>query len=106
MNLLTGRARARLPAPGLGLLFIVAGCTRGPHIYDVDGLATAKGKPVPYVLLSFIPEQGRPSWGITDEEGKFTLHYDETRGGAVEGKHKVTAGFRARDPKEEYEIQK
>jgi hypothetical protein len=55
----------------------------------VTGTLKYKGKPVPNVLVNFVPEAGRPSVGRTDNEGRFTLDYDRTTKGAELGKHKV-----------------
>jgi hypothetical protein len=41
--------------------------------------------------VDFVPDQGRPSWGLTDERGHFKLNYDRGHDGAVVGKHKVSA---------------
>src|SRR5688572_4953174 len=79
-----------------------AGCgTGGPNVVAVTGVATRGGKPVPNLLLTFEPERGRPSSGITDEHGCFTLQYDRRQDGAVVGKHKVYVSFMPRDPGEE-----
>ena len=52
--------------------------------------------------LTFYPANGRPSWGVTDEEGRFSLHYTRGREGAVVGKHKVTVrGRQAQSAAEE-----
>ena len=67
-----------------------AGCQKeGPTIVKVTGVLTYKGQPVTNAYLRFRPEYGRPSWGQTDEEGRFKLNYDRDRDGAVVGKHKV-----------------
>jgi hypothetical protein len=55
---------------------------------------TYKGKPVTNAYVDFIPEQGRPSWGQTDEQGRFKLNYDREHDGAVVGKHKVSVRMR------------
>jgi hypothetical protein len=57
----------------------------------VEGVLTYKGKPVPAgVQIDFSPENGRPSWGETDDSGHFTLEYDRTQKGALVGKHKIS----------------
>jgi hypothetical protein len=53
---------------------------------------TYQGKPVNNVVLDFFPESGdRPSWGLTDAQGRFKLEYDRDNKGALVGKHKVFA---------------
>jgi hypothetical protein len=77
------------------LLVVLAGCGGGgPKIVKVSGTLSYKGKPVTNASLDFMPEHGRPSWGKTDEAGRFTLSYDRTREGAVVGKHKVSVKMR------------
>src|SRR5207245_1781850 len=74
------------------LLFLVlaGGCGgSGPTIVPVTGTLTYKGKPVTNARIDFMPDNGRPSWGATDEEGRFKLNYDREHDGAVVGKHKV-----------------
>lgn len=72
------------------LLVVLAGCGGGPNIVKVTGQLTYKGKPVPNVDVDFVPEKGRPSWGRTDEQGRFELEYDRHQKGALVGKHKVS----------------
>lgn len=70
----------------------VAGCNSGPNVVPVTGILTYKGKPIRNVHLDFYPESGgRPSWGQTDSDGRFTLEYDPQHKGALVGKHKVFA---------------
>jgi hypothetical protein len=43
-----------------------------------------------------VPENGggRPSWGQTDEQGRFKLNYDRGHDGALIGKHTVSVRAR------------
>jgi hypothetical protein len=77
---------------GAALLLVggLAGCGGGPGIVPVSGTLTYKGKPVTNAYVDFAPQPGRPSWGLTDEKGHFTLEYDRKHKGAVVGKHKVS----------------
>jgi hypothetical protein len=85
----------------------VAGCGEsGPKIVKVSGVATYKGDPVPSLLLNFQPEKGRPSWGVTDANGRFTLEYDAKNKGAVVSTHTVSATYRANTPDEEMGVAK
>jgi len=74
-------------------LVILAGCNSGPTLAPVKGVLTYKGKALPNIHLDFEPEKGdgRPSWGQTDAQGRFTLEYDIDRKGVLIGKHKVYA---------------
>jgi hypothetical protein len=72
-----------------------------PPIGEVSGTVTYQGKPVPGVTVNFLPDAGRPSWGLTDEDGFYVLHWDESHDGAEVGSHKVTLAFVANSPMEE-----
>jgi len=92
----------RLPFLLVFSLGTIAGCgDGGPRVVPVTGTVTRNGKPLSNVHINFMPENGRPSWGRSDEQGQFTLEYDRERKGAEVGKHKVFVSFRAASPKEE-----
>lgn len=91
---------------GLAFCFIfiltVSGCGDGaPPIGLVTGKVTYKGKPVSAATVSFMPSEGRPSWGITDAEGNYKLHWDEDHDGAEVDNHKITIAFIPGSPGEE-----
>jgi len=69
----------------------VPGCGRGdyPEMARVSGVVTYKGKPVRNMMVNFMPDAGRPSWGKTDAEGRYEMIYDEDYKGAKMGPHKV-----------------
>lgn len=72
------------------LLWGSAGCSRGgPEIVPIEGVVTHKGQPVPNLRIYFQPTDGRPSWAISDSNGRFVLDYDEDHDGAKVGTHKV-----------------
>jgi hypothetical protein len=73
----------------------------GTKIMHVSGRVTRGGKPVPNLFLNFLPEAGRPSWGVSDDNGYFVLHYDKNRDGAVPGVHTVFVTWKSADPREE-----
>jgi hypothetical protein len=83
---------------------LLVGCSDAPDIARVTGHVTRNGQPVAGATLNFMPENGRPSWAVTDAEGKYELHYSKEYEGALVGKHKVFVVFRPADPKEEAEI--
>lgn len=76
----------------LSVTFTLAGCGKGdyPEMARVTGTVAYKGKPVPNIMVNFIPTEGRPSWGKTDESGKYEMVYDEAYKGVKVGHHKVT----------------
>jgi hypothetical protein len=66
----------------LALLVTASGCA-GSHV-PVTGRLTWKGKPVPNTQVTFQPDDGsRPSKGLTDENGNFTLRYSRQQAGAT-----------------------
>jgi hypothetical protein len=83
------------------LVVIVAGCGGGPALVAVSGTLTHKGKPVPNAVIHFSPENGRPSSGITDEEGHFTLQFDPGHEGTLIGKQIVSVRARPSTPKQQ-----
>ena len=82
------RVVALVTLPGL---FALAGCGKGdyPEMARVTGTVTYKGKPVPNMMVNFMPKSGRPSWGKTDANGKFEMVYDSDYNGAKIDHHKV-----------------
>jgi len=88
----------------LPVLVFLGGCgSNAPKIVQVTGSVCYHGQPVPNLYVTFTPEEGRPSWAVTDEAGHFTLRLDRKTEGAHVGLHKVTFAFRPRDPKQEME---
>jgi len=75
-------------------LTALAGCkSDAPPIGLVSGTVTHNGKPVPNLTVNFMPTEGRPSWGMTDSGGSYSLHWDEDHDGAEVGTHKVSVAF-------------
>jgi hypothetical protein len=77
----------------LGLAACIIGCGGGAvsaPTGEVQGVVTYQGKPVPDVNVTFTPDKGRPGYGTTDAQGKFTISTFGDRDGAVPGTHKVT----------------
>ena len=73
---------------------LAAGCGDS-KVVSVSGTLSYKGKPVPNAYVHFVPENGRPSIGETDQNGKFTLTYDPQTKGAERGKHRVFVQYNA-----------
>jgi hypothetical protein len=74
-------------------------------VVRVSGTLTRGGQPVPYMTVNFMPEAGRPSWGVSDEAGRFELEYDDRQKGALAGSHTVWVAWRPRSPQEEMAAQ-
>jgi hypothetical protein len=84
------------------LALLALGCGGGgPRVVNVTGTVTRGGKPVEKLFLNFVPDNGRPSWGVTDAEGHYSLHYDRERDGAIVGSHRVWVQVRPTSPTEE-----
>jgi hypothetical protein len=74
------------------------GSVPGLDLAEVQGTVTLDGKPVKAQLI-FTPQgasAGGPSYGLSDESGRYELSYNDNAKGAVVGKHSVsitTKGF-------------
>jgi len=90
------RQRFRCIAAGIfttAVLVAIYGCGHGgPEVVHVTGTVTQQGKPIPNIIVNFMPEKGRPSWAITDEKGQYSLKYNREHDGAVTGRHTVWVG--------------
>ena len=85
-----------------GLVHLVSGLwTRRCQNRSSNRDGNSGRAPVPNVIVHFVPENGHPSQGLADQQGKFTLVYDRTTKGAVVGMNKVYVEFRAKSPLEE-----
>lgn len=77
----------------LGFLFLCqVGCgPQGdqPELGEVTGTITLDGTPLAGVAVVFQPDNGRPSRGMTDAEGKYELTYIRQTKGAKVGPHRV-----------------
>ncbi len=72
----------------------LGGCHQdAPSVAKVSGTVTHQGKVIPNLTINFIPSNGRPSWGLTDSGGYYTLHWDEDYDGAEIGTHQVSVAF-------------
>ncbi len=69
----------------------VVGCANRPKLAEVKGKVTLKGKPLPSIMVEFIPEGpvGPRSTGVTDENGQYTMICEDKRAGAVIGPNRV-----------------
>ncbi len=61
----------------IALLSLIGGCGRGdlPPLGTVSGTVTLDGEPLPGVIISFKPDEGRVAAATTDEKGNYTLSY-------------------------------
>lgn len=73
-------------------LLCLIGCGRSdlPELARVSGVVTVGGQPLANAIVTFTPQDGRPSKGTTDESGKFWLMYTPDAQGAMIGQHTVS----------------
>lgn len=75
----------------LGVLTLVlCGCNKGPAVAPVTGIVTQNGEPLNGALVEFQPDQGAPSYGYTDADGRYEIQYQTNRMGALLGHHWVS----------------
>lgn len=75
-----------------GLLMTLAGCGGSdiPPLGTVTGSVTLNGQAVDEATVEFLPEEGgRPSIGVTDSSGTYSLTYRPSVKGAIVGRHSV-----------------
>lgn len=87
--------KLHLSSVSLGLCgcVLLAGCS-GQPLAEVKGTVTMGGKGIANVKVEFHPDpdkgtSGPGSAGTTDEQGKFSLTYNNGKPGAIVGHHRV-----------------
>jgi hypothetical protein len=70
-------------------MVFIAGCDAGSGLSPVTGTVTLDGKPYASAQVRFVPETGRPSIGITDDSGVYSLTYIRDEKGAAPGSYRV-----------------
>ena len=83
---------------------VFAGCSgSGQDVAPVSGRVTLDGQTMSGARLMFQPEAvgGSPSYGTTDQEGRYELSYKRGEKGAIVGTHsvKIEAGASAEGAK-------
>lgn len=76
---------------------VIAGCGGDQlPVVPVTGTVTLDGQPLAGALVEFQPydPQGSPSYGSTDDKGKYELAFSHTRKGAWVGEHLVRISTR------------
>lgn len=81
-------------ASGALLFALLAGCSSKesdrPTLGTVSGTVMLDNQPAPRLMVTFSPEEGRSSVGVTNESGDYELQYLHNVPGAVIGKHKIS----------------
>lgn len=82
-----GRATLSVRAFCLTILCLsIGGCGSNMKVAPVSGKITLDGEPLKRASVLFEPEKGgRPSYGFTDQDGKYTLSYSMHESGAEVG---------------------
>ena len=82
-------------------VFTGSGCSNNPANYpevaDVVGTVTLDGKPLEGASITFAPQSGRSSSGVTDSSGRYSLNYTGSIRGAMLGSHRVMIKKMVRD---------
>ena len=90
---------------GVLALLLTASSCGGPRLVKVSGRLTHQGQPVPSTLVTFFPDDGgRPSHGVTDDNGNFALKYTRTESGVTRGGHTVFLRYDVSNEEETGEI--
>jgi hypothetical protein len=88
-------SRTVLAKPGslfcLVAALLIGGCGGRSDLGEVSGTVTLEGEPLANARIVFQPQsQGSASFGMTDEQGKYTLQYSDEDMGAAIGTHTVS----------------
>ena len=72
------------------LVLFLTGCGGdGPERGRVKGKVTLNGTPLENADIEFQPQEGSPSYGMTDHKGRYKLMYTRDKEGAMIGDHTV-----------------
>lgn len=74
------------------LPLVLTGCSRNgdqPELGQVTGTITMDGTPLPGIVVVFVPDNGRPARGKTDQDGKYELTYIRKTRGTKVGHNRV-----------------
>lgn len=79
-------------AIGLVLILLSLGCSQQDYgdLGKATGVVSLDGQPYPGAMITFTPANGRPSIGLTNEDGAYELIYIRNTKGAVPGEHRVS----------------
>jgi hypothetical protein len=78
-----------LVLPLIGIALLVGGCGGGSDVAPVTGTITLDGQPLASAEVIFQPQDGRPSTGLTDGQGRYELVFSRDSKGALIGSHTV-----------------
>lgn len=99
----TNPVSVRRLLPILFTALAVGGCGGSSDQPDrgyAEGRVTLGGESLSRAMVTFQPDSGRPSFGVTDEDGYYAVEYLPGEEGAKVGKHLVSIST-YREPEEE-----
>jgi len=77
----------------LAIIAFASGCGNPsgdqPELAPVTGTVTMNGQPLAGASVRFYPSEGRPSAGVTNDQGEYELVYLQGNKGAIIGSHTV-----------------
>lgn len=76
-------------APLFGLLLLVGCGESRQDLVPVSGQVLIDGQPLKYGVVRFIPDNGRPSGGQLDQNGKFSLTCYDPGDGVAPGRQQI-----------------
>lgn len=89
------RQRYGVRSVAVGVVSLLSGCGGADmKVAPVAGIVTLDGAPLERASVLFLPEKGRPSFGVTDDQGHYTLIYSKDENGAEIGSCKVQVSTR------------
>lgn len=88
----TFKFKTVLATLGLCSFLISLGCSQEDYgdLGKATGVVTLDGSPYPGAMITFTPDKGRPSIGITKDDGTYELVYIRDTKGAEPGEHRVS----------------
>jgi len=79
----------RTVAAGLALSLTLAGCSggdeNGPELLEAWGTVTLDDEPQSFLLVTFESATNGKTTGLTDENGKYTIEFNDSKSGAFPG---------------------
>jgi hypothetical protein len=88
------------------LLCLGCGRKAAIEVVPITGTVTWHGTPVPDLFVNFEPAKGRPSWAMTDAQGKYETHYTPDQPGVLAGECRVWMTIKPKSPQEEQQMVK
>ncbi|MEN1678667.1 MAG: hypothetical protein AAGJ46_03690 [Planctomycetota bacterium] len=99
MTIGKGRSRVLVVHAAVVCTTLAAGCDSGPALAPVSGTVTLDGKPLPFGVVNFQPDQGQGAQATIEAGGAFTLSTFKLSDGAIVGRHRISVKcYQGHDP--------